>query len=903
MRLLLEPKPVSLTSSTEIIDQLQVVNVCHRNSTIFLPSFSLSPSLFTWGKQLAHLSLFYHKTWDEAMERAAILSTMMAAPSSFSLSMPCLSSSFSQDAPQEQSDKRYGGNMRGGTSKSIEDPYIRHVSAMRRTVIDVVKGKRRRSSSKSSPKRSVSFSSSAWNSGKPLSREMWLTKVPHLVWGTASTLPTSTQLEPLPDDLCIAPLQAKLVWVIRRTMEHYFLKTFPLISSAKQSEETSFLASAAPENSSSPALSARFPLPLPYYLLINYGEQPLFVNAWKVQRGCSCILQQGDWISFLESALDRYIGVAEPGMAPPHTFSISPQQTMLLTKESQHLERSEDENKPCDVQRKKKNSASKALEKEMVSDTISASKKFMELSESQGNSVVPSMLQTPRKKALQPNRKNQWSFSLEGPTMTREDFCKSVVRTLLAALDEVVKEYEKDDEGSNSSPWWLHIDEEDFFHRVWCCHTRIAHSPGRQVLFPSHRGDQLFPAEGAKAFGWCVPHLSASVLRWLYRFHDEQRKGETGQGNRHWWWWKEYRKGGQKDPSWKERTDSDGPAHINEEPVARPSFLQKGENIYPSISLCDVICVPGDHTKLSGRGSTDTSSDEEEDMMFTVRAPSPLLERWRVSYFPSNVSALHSEKMACSASSSLSLSVVSPLECLEINKLVLRAEVHEEDTIQAHHSDRVQTGKEEGEKKKENLKSTFLCPKEESVDVEEEVHAGMCVPVPLNFDGNTSCASNCTDRIDSVPQSYIFQTRVESDGKSKIREQWWGDHSHNMVASPSSSSSSVAQATAMLHLIPAPLPVYRFVRDISRDADSKVICSVAPSSGHSIHRNHPQDDKRSRIYYYYFSEDEKENSSERQSKNGKDPKRRCLLENGEPLWNDFSDPEKRRRNNKKRRVL
>eukprot|EP00796_Vickermania_ingenoplastis_P005561 gene5561-4014_t len=123
-----------------------------------------------------------------------------------------------------------------------------------------------------------------WRSGQPLPLEMWLSAVPHVVWGSAATLPAPTQLH----HVCVSRMHAKLICVTSKSAARYFLETFPLRESA------------APPPP---------PLSLPFYLVVNYAENPLFVNECLIPRGRSAVLGEGDVVSFLESALDAYGGV------------------------------------------------------------------------------------------------------------------------------------------------------------------------------------------------------------------------------------------------------------------------------------------------------------------------------------------------------------------------------------------------------------------------------------------------------------------------------------------------------------------------------------------------------------------------------------------------------------------
>lgn len=139
---------------------------------------------------------------------------------------------------------------------------------------------------------------SSLRAGEVISADMWLRKIPHLVFGTAETLPASTRLlHP-----CASLLHAKMISVVSKKLEVYFLKTFPLVERECPGPEVTIIDDDGAHSSTD------IP-PLPFYLVVNYSVNPMFVNNIEVPRGRSCVVSKGDIISFLECAFDAYGGV------------------------------------------------------------------------------------------------------------------------------------------------------------------------------------------------------------------------------------------------------------------------------------------------------------------------------------------------------------------------------------------------------------------------------------------------------------------------------------------------------------------------------------------------------------------------------------------------------------------
>lgn len=127
-----------------------------------------------------------------------------------------------------------------------------------------------------------------WRPGAMLSKEVWLSRIHHKVFGAASTLPSCTRLDGHP---CISQLHAKVITVTTKRMLSYFLQTFPL------------------QNSSSEGTETWREMTLPVILVVNYSGNPVFVNESHVGCGRCSLLLPGDCLSFLESAYDSYGGV------------------------------------------------------------------------------------------------------------------------------------------------------------------------------------------------------------------------------------------------------------------------------------------------------------------------------------------------------------------------------------------------------------------------------------------------------------------------------------------------------------------------------------------------------------------------------------------------------------------
>ncbi|KPI86335.1 hypothetical protein ABL78_4601 [Leptomonas seymouri] len=158
----------------------------------------------------------------------------------------------------------------------------------------------------------------------PWKAEYWLRRVAHVLLGRHSALPDAFRLR---HDFA-SRLHARVVYIRTPAMHKRFAKYFPCITgddetlrgteeeqqrgAEKRVEEDADVVivesgDARSATSSPPPLSPAFVSP--YYLIINYSENAVYVGGNCVPRGRSARLQEGDVISFLECAFDDEGGV------------------------------------------------------------------------------------------------------------------------------------------------------------------------------------------------------------------------------------------------------------------------------------------------------------------------------------------------------------------------------------------------------------------------------------------------------------------------------------------------------------------------------------------------------------------------------------------------------------------
>lgn len=173
--------------------------------------------------------------------------------------------------------------------------------------------------------------------------EHWLRRVAHVPLGRHSALPPSFRLR----HECVSRLHARVVYVQTPAMHKRFSKYFPCIeredATARcaekeekrcederdvdvivvNSDDESSTATPPPPPSASTFTS-------PYYLMVNYSENPVYVGRDCVSRGRSVRLQEGDVVSFLECAFDVDGGVLD-GCVPKPASTTSDSATAVMT--------------------------------------------------------------------------------------------------------------------------------------------------------------------------------------------------------------------------------------------------------------------------------------------------------------------------------------------------------------------------------------------------------------------------------------------------------------------------------------------------------------------------------------------------------------------------------------------
>lgn len=383
--------------STELRDQLSVINVSA------LPALSLP----TLPKNLRTLSFstlasFYENTWEEEMEWSSITATGE------------YSTTGSGKVPRTRRAKKKH-------DKCVFPPFL--------------------------------------TPGIPLSREVWMEKVPHIVWGSASTLPSSTRLDKHP---CISPLHAKLILITGRHMARYFLKTFPLIEEAQ-----SFLK----------------PYSYPYYIVINYSVNPVYINSHLISRGRSSVLQQGDIFSFLESALDQYGGI-------------------FLSADK----KGKSESDAVSYQQNDKIDALNGAHQDLNSGS---------LNHREGIIDVDSSLSDPMDSDLSTSVADEpASFSSSGlienqdVTFSRSEYCQRVAQLLLSSLSA-----ELEGQGLRLQEEYMVIGETDFLNEQWSYRKIVDEASFRWSSF-----FQGTYAAAHRVLEWRPPVLTRTVLRTFYRF-------------------------------------------------------------------------------------------------------------------------------------------------------------------------------------------------------------------------------------------------------------------------------------------------------------------------------------------------------------------------------------------------
>lgn len=413
------------SSSNALTSHLRVINV-HEGDNIRIPSLN------SVSHQLPLLYRFYHHEWDPETENESI-------------------------AARKEAEQSNDGDQHRQRNAKTE----KH--------------------GKYGSKRSRSIS---WRSGTTLSAETWLNKVPHVVWGSAMSLPNSTRLcHP-----CIASLHSKLITVTSKVMSKYFLKTFPPMMGSE---------------------SCFPPSSIPYVLLVHYSVNPVYVNHCRVEEGRSCLVRQGDVISFLESAFDSYGGIFLQCSTQAHDSecaSVAPSTaTTRITKLG------EDDR----MSRMRKDCCSSSNVHEIVdvdeSDENICSNSVCSLTSScaseeplKVHSSFPSVTST--EDAKEEGGSDVGGFCMD--TM-RFLYCKSVMEQLFSSINNAVLDGDE---------WWT-MNEEDLLTEVWQWKKHLL----------QHASDR--PCEWGHLFNvgaplqWKIPLLSKKVLRYIYR-HAQWKIGE-----------------------------------------------------------------------------------------------------------------------------------------------------------------------------------------------------------------------------------------------------------------------------------------------------------------------------------------------------------------------------------------
>lgn len=318
--------------------------------------------------------------------------------------------------------------------------------------------------------------------GTTLSAETWLHLVPHVVWGSAMTLPTATRLS----HPFIAPLHSKLITVTSKMMSQYFMRTFPLMKDSK---------------GSTPCTP-----PTPYVLLVHYSTSPVFVNHCKVPQGRSCLIEQGDVISFLESAFDLYSGILTP--CPKENIVEPLPMNNTISRRDGHQDET--------TRRSRAQGVSEFGDQEGVNvdeegECGRSTSYLVPPSPFCGCEEVHTKLDSSCVPVTSSDDENENEMDVVRglcvETM-RGLFCKSVVKNLFKSIKNIVLDGDE---------WWA-LDEEDFFTELWqwkkCLEDVSQHSCPWGHLF--NVGPSL---------QWKIPRISKRVIRCIYR-HARWKMGE-----------------------------------------------------------------------------------------------------------------------------------------------------------------------------------------------------------------------------------------------------------------------------------------------------------------------------------------------------------------------------------------
>nr|CCC93545.1 conserved hypothetical protein [Trypanosoma congolense IL3000] len=146
-----------------------------------------------------------------------------------------------------------------------------------------------------------------------ITKNEWVQKIAHISMGRHTFLPTSLRLR----HASVSRLQCRIVYINNNLLHKRITTIFTLV---KKYERGTGKGDCVSLNGFEPDIAfATYgkddELPSfeePYYCVINYGSNPLYVNSKQVPRGCACPLDEGDIISFLENPFDEEGGILEP---------------------------------------------------------------------------------------------------------------------------------------------------------------------------------------------------------------------------------------------------------------------------------------------------------------------------------------------------------------------------------------------------------------------------------------------------------------------------------------------------------------------------------------------------------------------------------------------------------------
>ncbi|RNF05190.1 hypothetical protein TraAM80_04763 [Trypanosoma rangeli] len=141
----------------------------------------------------------------------------------------------------------------------------------------------------------------------------WLKRIPHLVLGRHTCLPRPCRLR----HACVSRLHCRVVYVSDATMHRQLLSKYPPAGRGsatnnpkRVSEDVKDYVVIDDDAKQEDGEGALFTGP--YYRLINFGSNPLYVNDGPLPAGESKALCEHDFVAFLENPFDAEGGVLQP---------------------------------------------------------------------------------------------------------------------------------------------------------------------------------------------------------------------------------------------------------------------------------------------------------------------------------------------------------------------------------------------------------------------------------------------------------------------------------------------------------------------------------------------------------------------------------------------------------------